>query len=100
MICQFHPEIPMKIMMLRCTLAALFLLAFTTCFFGQLTGNDRDITLGMLEQTRDAIKKNYYDPNFKGIDLDAVFRQAEQRLRNASSRDEAIMLIAQAANTF
>ncbi len=42
----------------------------------QVSGVDRDAATSMLDMTRDAIKKNYYDTTFHGVDVDFVFQQA------------------------
>ena len=42
------------------------------------------MALGMLDATKDAIKKNYYDPTFHGVDIDFVFEQAKERMKAAA----------------
>lgn len=56
---------------------------------------DRDVAREMLRAAKEDIKKNYYDPGFRGIDLDARFSAAEQKLAQATSRDQLIVTIAQ-----
>ncbi|MGH7782748.1 MAG: S41 family peptidase, partial [Candidatus Binatia bacterium] len=46
--------------------------------------------------TKDAIKKNYYDPTFHGVDIDFVFDQAKERMKVAPTRDALMMTIASA----
>ena len=48
----------------------------------------------MLEMTRDAVKDNYFDPKFRGLEIDAVFAQSKEKMKSASTRDELMMLIA------
>lgn len=60
----------------------------------QVTSTDRDVAVGMLETTRDSIKKNYFDPNFRGVNIDAVFDESKARLRDARSRDELMLIVA------
>jgi C-terminal processing protease CtpA/Prc len=62
----------------------------------QVGGNDRDMAFGMLDMTKDAIKKNYYDPTFHGVDIDFVFEQAKERMKAAPTRDGLMMAIASA----
>src|SRR5689334_6055881 len=82
-------------------LASLLIFAFlSTSSFAQIGGNDRDFAFGMLDMTKDAIKKNYYDPSFHGVDIDFVFEQAKERLRAAPSRDALMMIIASAVMAF
>jgi C-terminal peptidase prc len=66
----------------------------------QIGGNDRDFAFGMLDMTKDAIKKNYYDPTFHGVDIDFVFEQARERIKAAPSRDALMITIASAVLAF
>jgi C-terminal processing protease CtpA/Prc len=49
----------------------------------------------MLDLIKDDIKKNYYDPNFAGIDIDARFKKADDDLKAATSLRELVSTIAQ-----
>jgi C-terminal processing protease CtpA/Prc len=53
----------------------------------------------MLATIKDDIKKNYYDPKFHGIDLDARFSEADEKIKQANSVGEIVGLIAQALMT-
>lgn len=53
--------------------------------------------LSMLDQLRDDIKKNYYDPQFHGVDLDATFKAAADKIKSAVSNEQVMGIIAQAA---
>jgi len=55
---------------------------------------DRGMGLTMLAQVRADLKDNYYDKTFRGMNVDAVFGEAEQRLKNAGSINEVVALIA------
>jgi carboxyl-terminal processing protease len=79
---------------------ALFLTLASLNVSAQLSGNERDMALGMLQVTKDNIKDNYYDTNFRGINIDELFNQSKEKLKNASSRDEAMTIIAQTMLTF
>ena len=85
-------------------LKTLFLLLLLVIPFSKLTaqvsGNDRGMAFGMLEMTKDAIKSNYYDPQFHGVDLDFVFEQAKERMKTAPTRDAMMMIIAQSVLAF
>lgn len=79
----------------------LFLLLFCLLAFFQpaaAQGLDR-IEKGrmkdMLSNIKAQIKKHYYDPNFRGIDLDARFKKAEERLDQVTSVGQAFAVIAQ-----
>ncbi len=49
----------------------------------------------MLKTVRDDIRKNYYDPSFRGIDLDARFKLAEDKMKLTKSNAEVFGIIAQ-----
>lgn len=65
----------------------------------QVTSNERGMAFGMLDMTKAAIKENYYDPEFHGVDLDFVFEQARERMKAATTRDALVMTIASAVLT-
>ncbi|HEY0348729.1 MAG TPA: S41 family peptidase [Pyrinomonadaceae bacterium] len=50
----------------------------------------------MLKVVKQQIKENYYDPNFHGVDLEARFALAEDKIKEASSDGQVIGVIAQA----
>src|SRR5213593_2923257 len=56
---------------------------------------ERQRTLDMLKVIRDDLKKNYYDPNFHGMDVDARFKAAEEKLKQATSVGQSFSIIAQ-----
>ena len=64
-------------------------------FSQSLSGQDRDRGLIMLKAARDDIRKNYYDPAFRGVDLDARTKVAEERIKQAKSNAEIFGIIAQ-----
>jgi C-terminal processing protease CtpA/Prc len=55
----------------------------------------RDDAEHILEVLKDDIRKNYYDPDFHGIDLDARFKIAKDKLKTASSGGQMMAIIAQ-----
>lgn len=57
--------------------------------------NDRDNGLQMLRTVKDDLKKYYYDPTIRGIDLDARFKAAEERVKQSKSNGEVMGIIAQ-----
>lgn len=57
---------------------------------------DRDRALQMLDSIKNDIKKNYYDPSYHGIDLDARFKTAEEKIKSSTSLGQAFGVIAQA----
>jgi carboxyl-terminal processing protease len=76
---------------------ALTVVALTTAAPAQVTGTERDMAESMLEMTRDTIKRHYFDPKFRGIDVDGIFASAKEQLKRARSRDELMLVIAGAA---
>jgi C-terminal processing protease CtpA/Prc len=61
----------------------------------QISSSDRDHGIIMLKAARDDIRKNYYDPAFHGIDLDARTKLAEEKIKQAKSNGEMFGIIAQ-----
>ena len=61
----------------------------------QISSSDRDRGIIMLKAVRDDIRKNYYDPAFRGIDLDARTKLAEEKIKQAKSNGEMFGIIAQ-----
>jgi len=49
----------------------------------------------MLSNIKDAVKKDYYDTNFHGINVDERFKSASERLNQVNSAGEAMGVIAQ-----
>lgn len=56
---------------------------------------DRDRGKIMLGRIKDQIKKNYYDPQYHGMDLDTRFKTAEEKIKTASSVGQIFGIIAQ-----
>jgi C-terminal processing protease CtpA/Prc len=65
-----------------------------------LSSFDRDRGRTMLGIIRDDIRKNYFDPNYKGVDLNATFKVADDRIKQATSLGEIFGAIAQFAANF
>jgi C-terminal processing protease CtpA/Prc len=56
---------------------------------------DRDNAQAMLNAAKEDLKKNYYDPQLHGLDLDSHFKAAEARLKKATTRDQLLVAVAQ-----
>ena len=56
---------------------------------------DRDNARTMLSAIKDDLKDNYYDPNFHGLNLEERFKQAEEKIKAANSRDQLMVIVAQ-----
>ena len=60
-----------------------------------LSSYDRGLSLSMLKQEKEDLQKNYYDRSFRGFDIDAIFAEAEAKLRAAQSTAEATAILAE-----
>jgi C-terminal processing protease CtpA/Prc len=49
---------------------------------------------GILRDARDSVKKNYYDPTYHGLDLEALYQQYDERIKAASSFNECLRMVA------
>jgi C-terminal processing protease CtpA/Prc len=85
----------------RSTLALFALPALTSSLFcpaqkpaGTYDSIARGRAHDMLRQTYREVKSNYYDPKFHGIDLDARFKEYDEKLDSAKSQGEAFRDIA------
>jgi C-terminal processing protease CtpA/Prc len=92
----------MKRTLLICASGLLVLLAVTPVFQTraqekaqqQISSMDRAHAEEMLQQIHDAVKKDYYDPKFHGVDMDARYQQYEEALKKAPTLGEAFRVIA------
>ena len=64
---------------------SLYLVVFAMAFAAgtllaqqKMSASDMDLARGILRDARDAVRKNYYDPKYHGIDLDERYRQFEK----------------------
>ena len=77
-------------------LACLLLSCFTpTALRAQTLGFNRERGRMMLGILKKDIKDNYYDPTFHGIDLDARFKEADDKIKQADSLGQVLAIIAQ-----
>ncbi len=67
---------------------------------GKMDRIERDRMKNMLKNIKDAVKKDYYDETFRGIDIDARFKTADEKLDAAVSTGQAMGVIAQALMDF
>src|ERR1700730_9864092 len=85
----------------RCALAAMFVLLIQGALLfsnGQQPLSKFDIDRGrvMLRTIKDDLKKNYYDPNYHGMDVEARFKAADEKIKQAASLGQIFGIIAQA----
>lgn len=79
-------------LLLATVLCLSFLLPASAQSLGSL---DRENGRSMLSMIQLDIEKNYYDPTFRGIDLKARFKTADERIKLAKSNSEVFGIIAQ-----
>lgn len=53
-----------------------------------------DYARAILRDAHDAVKRNYYDPNYHGVDIDARYHEYNERIKNAPSIDQAFHMVA------
>lgn len=70
-------------------------IAGSTAARGQTNSVDRDRGHVMLKTLKGEIRKNYYDPTFHGIDLDARFKTADEKIEQATSVGQVFGIVAQ-----
>jgi carboxyl-terminal processing protease len=90
-----------NISILRVTTCFLVALLFVTIAFDgahaqELSRIDRGRGLSMLKNIKSKLKKDYYDETFGGMDIDARFATAEEKIREAKTLAEMFGAIAQA----
>ncbi len=61
----------------------------------KISGTNSERARVMLNAIKSDIAKNYYDVNFHGIDLEARFKTAEEKIKTTSSLGQALSIIAQ-----
>ena len=85
-------------MRVKYSVCSLILLALTALSASsQLPiGFERDRAIIILNAIKSDLKKNYYDPNFHGMDVEARFKQAEEKIKTANNQNQMFGVIAQA----
>jgi carboxyl-terminal processing protease len=58
-------------------------------------GHDRDRGRAILDIIKDDLKENYYDPTFHGMDVNARFKAAKEKINSATSNGQIFSIIAQ-----
>lgn len=57
---------------------------------------ERERALSMLNIVKNDLKNNYYDPTFRGMDVETRFKTAEEKIKAATSLGQAFGIVAQA----
>ena len=60
----------------------------------QISSNDLGRAHAMLLQTYNDVKKNYYDPTYHGVDLDATYKQLDARMSASQTINDTFRVIA------
>lgn len=81
---------------LGCGVSASLLLLFSGLLHAQqkMDRMDMDRARQMLRDARDAVKKYYYDPKYHGVDLDARYREFDERIKAATSLNDGLRMVA------
>lgn len=74
-------------------MAAVTPVAYLECQEQKLTKFQRELAHTMTKLVLDDVKKNYYDPKYHGIDIEARFRQADDKIEQASSFNQVFVAI-------
>jgi carboxyl-terminal processing protease len=61
-----------------------------------ITSYDKQRGQMMLDQVKTDIKNNYFDSSFHGVNPEAVFKEASDKIKNAQSNGQILGIIAQA----
>lgn len=79
------------------TIALLLMQSALLSSYGQSRPTSVDIGRGqeMLRQIKDDLKKNYYDPTYHGMDVEARFKAADDKIKEAASMGQIFGIIAQ-----
>ena len=94
----------MKTLRLTCFLSLLLVLcaflSVESVSAQKMDRIERERMKSMLSNIKNAVKKDYFDPNYKGINLDERFKKASDRLDQVDTTGEAMGVIAQALLDF
>src|SRR5437870_2162835 len=90
---------PNRTLRLFCTTTIAFVLCSLVVLtsYGQqpASGFDKERGRMMLGVIKDDLKKNYYDPNFHRMDVDARFKTADEKIKQAQSLNQIFGIIGQ-----
>ncbi len=95
-----HERFFARALMQVCIVGLLLIACTTQAARAQSIENDRKRAVQMLNVIKEDIRKYYYDAAFRGIDLDAHFKSAEEKIGRAASIGEALSIIAKTLMMF
>ena len=84
----------MRVKVLASSLVVLWLVVSTSAQSLSIE-RERDRGRMMLKAIKDDLKTNYYDPAFRGLDVEVRFKQSEERIAKASHQNEIFGIIAE-----
>jgi len=70
------------------------LTAFDNALAQSISSLDIDRGNSMLRAIKSDIEQNYYDPKFRGLDIETLFKQAKDRINKADSNGQIFGIIA------
>ena len=79
----------------RAAVAVFLIFALSQYILAQQSNFTRAHAEGVLKVIKDDIKKNYYDPEFHGIDIEARFNAAREKLKTTDNAGQFMAIIAQ-----
>jgi C-terminal processing protease CtpA/Prc len=59
-----------------------------------MPANDLYKVRGMMREAYETVKKNYYDPSFRGLDLESRYREYDEKLKGAPTMNAGLTLVA------
>lgn len=78
----------------------LIALISSSATFAQTLDNEKGSGREILSAIKKDIQKNYYDPNFNGKDVEAIFKNAENRINQATVIGQILGIVAQTLMLF
>jgi hypothetical protein len=65
-----------------------------TAATARMSANDLYKVRGMMREAYETVKKNYYDPSFRGLDWEARYREYDAKLKGAATLNAGLTLVA------
>ena len=78
-----------------CVLALMCLFCLSATAQQPASSLDRERGRSILGTIKEDLKKNYYDPNFHGMDIETRFKAADEKIKQAGSLGQIFGVIAQ-----
>ncbi len=78
------------------SLIPLLVLCLSSAVGQSVSKHDREMGRWMLRDLEDCLKKNYYDPEFHGVNIDEAFKDAEEKINKATSNGQIFGIIEKA----